>query len=147
LSRPCGQRIRFVVVQHVPHGKGQRIQVILYTKKLQRILPVAVNKIVLKVTKALDLSSDVRRICDHCRQGDDQAHKQPGGGRTSQMEHIFLVTSIHRCLWAKKRGKFCFLLPGGWDMREKVLNLSWRLCDEFYLLAWLLFSVSFPRGL
>jgi hypothetical protein len=71
LRGPRRQRIGLIVVQHVAHRQGQRVQIVLDAKQLQRVFPVAVHQIVLQFAQAGDLPRDVSRVSNHGRQRDD----------------------------------------------------------------------------
>ena len=51
LRRPRGQRIGIVVVQHVPHGQREGVEIVLNAKELQRIPAVAINQVILQLAK------------------------------------------------------------------------------------------------
>jgi len=43
LGRPGCQRVRFVAADHVAHGNGEQIQIVLNTQELKRVFSVAIN--------------------------------------------------------------------------------------------------------
>ena len=55
LRRPRDQRIGLVVVEHVPHGEGQRIQIILNPKKLERVAAISIDQIVLQFAQTVEI--------------------------------------------------------------------------------------------
>jgi len=59
LSRPRRQRIRFVRVEHIAHGQGERMEIVLDAQQLQRVLTVAVDGMSLQSADHFDLAQRV----------------------------------------------------------------------------------------
>jgi hypothetical protein len=76
LRRPGGERIRFVIVNHIAHGDREQVQIVLDAQQLEGILAVAVNQFGLKLAQTCDLPRDVRRVGDDRGERDDQAKQQ-----------------------------------------------------------------------
>ena len=75
LSLPGDQRVGLVVVEHVPHGEAQGIQVILNPEKLERIAAIMLDQIVLQFAQRGNLPGDVPGISHDGGDGDDQPEK------------------------------------------------------------------------
>ena len=83
LGGPCGEGIRFVVIEHVAHGQAERVEIILHAEELEGILAAAVGQIILQFAKAGNLAGDVPGIGHHGGESDDQAKDQARRGRMS----------------------------------------------------------------
>ena len=70
LSSPCGKRIGFIGVQHVAHSQRDGVEVVLDTQQLQRVFPVAIHHLTLKLSQTGELNSDVRSVGQHGGQRD-----------------------------------------------------------------------------
>ena len=83
LRRPGHQRIRVVIVQHVPHRQPELIQVVLDAQQLQGILAVPLHQIALEHPQAGQLAVDVQRVGHDRGERQDQPDEQARRGRTT----------------------------------------------------------------
>ncbi len=81
--RPGHQRIRVVVVQHVPHRQPELVQIVLDAQQLQGILAVPIDQIALEHAQAGNLAVDVQRVGDDRGQRQNQPDQQARRGRTA----------------------------------------------------------------
>src|SRR5206468_1740095 len=89
LRTPGGQRIVLPSIQragieHVSHRHADRIQLILNSQKLQRVLAVPVNQIILQPPQAPNSVRDVSRVRHNRRQSDQKADIQRSCRRSPQ---------------------------------------------------------------
>ena len=76
LGFPGGEGVRLVVIEHIAHGEGERIQIILHAEELQRGFAIAFDEIILQGAEAGDLVSDVGGVGDDGRERDEQPEDQ-----------------------------------------------------------------------
>jgi len=77
LRRPRVERIRLISIQHVAHGEAESAQIVLHAKKLQGILPVAVDGVVLELAKPRNLAQRVQTESPHDREHDREPGNEP----------------------------------------------------------------------
>ena len=78
LRPPRGKRIALpgfhrVHVEHVAHGDADGIQLVLNAQKLQRILAIPVDQVILQLAQAGDPSCHIPRVSHHGQKRNDQA--------------------------------------------------------------------------
>ena len=76
LRRPRGQRIGLVTADHVAHGHGEQVEIVLDSQQLQRILAIAVHQFGLQFAQPGHLPRDIGRIRHYRGQRDEQAQQQ-----------------------------------------------------------------------
>ena len=76
LLGPGRQRIRVVVVQHVPHREPELIQIVLNAKELERIPAVPIDHVALQDSQTGNLPADVMRVCHYRREREDETEQQ-----------------------------------------------------------------------
>ncbi len=80
LRHPGRQRIRLRGVQHVAHAQGDGIKVVLDAQQLQRVFPVAIHHLTLKLSQAGELNGDIGSVSQYGAQRDHQSKQQPVRG-------------------------------------------------------------------
>ena len=81
LALPGAERVRLVALQHVAHGEGEGVEVVLDAQQLERVAAITVDEITLHLAEVGDLEPDVPRVDQHGAENDDQGEQQsPGRG-------------------------------------------------------------------
>src|SRR6185437_16023246 len=92
LRPPRGERITLpglqrVHVEHVAHGDADGIQLILDAQKLQRILAVPVDQVILQLPQAGDSSSHIPRVSHYRQKRNNQTDVERRCRRSSRRLH------------------------------------------------------------
>ena len=80
LGLPGGERIWFAVFQHVAHGEGQRIEIILDAQQQERIGAVAIDSFGLQAAQGVQLDDGVGGVDGDGGEGDGESREQADGG-------------------------------------------------------------------
>src|SRR5690348_2893516 len=71
LCRPGCKRIGLIAADHVTHGYGQQVEIILDAEELEGVSAIAVDEVGLELSQSGDLPGDVSGISNYGRQGDE----------------------------------------------------------------------------